>query len=252
MDMERHGPNPFFQSILSNKISSIIDESQRVCYLNHPFLKGRFREYGIGKILSEIVPINFDIGSGILQDCNGSQSKEIDILIWNKFMIPPLLFGERIGVYPVESCFYTIEVKSKLTNAELEKGIENAKSILALKYLANYSGPIKGHPIRILFAYSTDLKEKSEFERYKEYDPEWKTNPIYNCICIIGKGYFTYAVNLVNKTLNWLWFKPDKEYYEVLGLIAGIVNTLVGQFSPNYGYYLLYPSENTKYGEVIS
>jgi hypothetical protein len=249
--MERQGPNPFFQKIITSRIAALIDEAGNIGYLNHPLLKGKFREYGIGKILSELVPENFDIGSGLLQDCNGEQSREIDLLVWNRFMIPPLLFGQNTGVYPIESCFYTIEVKSRLTGDELQKAINNAKSILALKYLANHDGQIKGHPIRMLFAYESDLSEKSEFERYKEYDPGWQTNPLYSGICVVGKGYYTWAVNPQDRSLNWLWFKPKERFYEVLGMISGIVNTLTGPFSPDYGYYLLYPEHFKDYGEAI-
>ena len=247
----KQGPNPFFQSIISNRIESVINESIKLGYLNHPLLKGKYREFGLGKLLLELLPIGYELGSGIIQDCNGKQSREIDLIIWNKSMLPPLLFAETSGVYPVESCFFTIEVKSKLTNEELSKSIENAKSIIELEYLSNYEGTIKRHPSRTLFSYDSDLKEKSELERYRNFDPNWDTNPTYDCICVIGKGCYGFTKDKHSGKNAWLWFKPNDSYYEVLGLLAGIINKMAGNFAPRYGYYLLHPEHQKDFGEII-
>jgi hypothetical protein len=249
----RQGPNPFFQSIISNKVVTLVNEAIHVGYLKHPLLKGRYREYGIGRLLLELLPQGWELGSGLMHDCNGTETKEMDLLIWNRNLMPPLLFGERNGVYPIESCFYTIEVKSELNGQTLDQAFENAQSIHKLQFLANYLGPIKGYPVKVLFAYGSNLTASNEeLERYKSKDPNWNVNPLFTCLCIIGKGYYSFVSNEQNggKGAFWLWFKPDETYYEVLGLMGGILNTLTGRNAPDYGYYILYP-EGDKHGEIL-
>jgi len=240
-------PNRKMQQLVKSRIVSFIEESKALSLVDHPALKGKMREHGIGKFLKGFLPSYYDIGSGEITDSIGYTSNETDIIIYNNSRLPPYLFSDQTGIFPVESCEYAIEVKSCLTAVELRSSISKAKNIRNLRPLRiNFPKPNQ-IPVPILFAYSSDLKSNpiEEFERYKREDLNYLTDPAIRALCVVGRGYWTYNQN--SQTADkWLYFKADEEHYEVLSLLGGIMNTLLMPFGPNFGYYILEDETHTE------
>lgn len=176
--------NKVFQDILKGDIQNLIRESKSINTLNHQGLKGNIREYGLGKIFEKYLPKDFAIGCGQIHDFEGTQSNETDLLIYNKHILPPIMFGESTGLYPLESCYYSIEVKTTSTAKEIQSTIEKFNTLKKLKPLKQNHRPITAY-----VALSTDLTSMTELERYKKYDPNFYINPAINVITVIGQGY---------------------------------------------------------------
>lgn len=157
-----------------------------------------------------------------------------------------------LGIFPVESCIYAIEVKSKATASNIRDAIEKGKTLRNLKYstgLYDPSGRGISHRINpvipAFFAFATDLTEKSEIDRYIELDTEAEFSPVLPVICIAGKGYWYYRRDTtpngdsIGKWWNWA---ETTDHNEIFGFLSGILNTipdaLASRGHPRFGEYL--------------
>ncbi len=245
-------PNDIFRDRVNNLIRLAIKEAINTKKIEHPFLQGRIREIALDKIFKPLLILDTECGTGKIVDSKGTQSNETDIIIYSKKILPPIMYSEREGTFPVESCIYSIEVKSKSTAKGVKDTIKKAKKIRELYYSPGQHddnfNPIK-HSIQyivpVFFAFDSDLKDngKSEIDRYKENDPDFCKNPYLRAICVVGKGYWWY--NAPKK--KWVFHPPTKFYDEVIDFLSGIINTipdiLVSRRYPRFGNYLMLSRE---------
>ena len=69
------------QQHTSEIIKGFIGEVDALKNLSHHVLKGRLRELFTSRILSKFLTSQFGIGTGVIINQSGEQSKEIDIVI---------------------------------------------------------------------------------------------------------------------------------------------------------------------------
>ena len=133
----------------------------------HSLHKGTPREAFIREFLVSHLPENVAIGTGEIIDANsrpGAQRNQFDIVIY-KNNYPKLDFGGGISGFLIESVIATVEVKSTLTQIDLEQAIRaarNAKSLTpnvtssftsgyippkVLNYVVAYDGPEQMHTV---------------------------------------------------------------------------------------------------------
>lgn len=228
-------PNKFYKDQIIKRIKSFVEDSNLIESLEHNGMKGEIRESGLGKLFSEFLPSNWDIGSGKIIDSEGNQSPQIDLLIYNKNIIPPIMLSAQQGVYPYESVGFAFEIKTTSNALEIKKTINNFKQLRSLKKIEGS----RYRPVRIYFAIKSDLKEKTEFERYKELDENYNTSPAIESICVINKGYWTYKpVQKPNGEIfsNWMETESDN-FSEVIFLLAGVINSIsfwIGKYIIEY------------------
>lgn len=219
--------NKIYRDRLINKIKYAVQESANAVALNHSGLTGRIRELSASSVFGPLLPAGFEIGTGKVCDWNGNLSGETDIVIYNKSILPPIMYSERDGVYPIEASFYSIEVKSKLTATEIQDAVRKGRTLIGLDYsranpedAKTNSSPV----VFVLFAYASDLADSgmTELQRYAKYDATWQNDPVVKAICVIGKGYWWH-----NRELSgWHFNPPTESYDEVIDLVSGIGNTL--------------------------
>lgn len=209
-------------------------------------LRGRVREIVAGSLLNLVLPAPFEIGTGKIVDAQGAQSSETDIVVYSKSILPPILYSAREGIYPAEACFLAMEVKSCLTATELDDTISKAKRMRELSYIPGIHSS-DHHPIAhiltpvisVLFAFESDLKGKSELERYAERDPDWMQNPLVRAICVVGRGYFWFSM----EREAWIIHTATDDAEEVVEFLALASNTAVyalqGRGRPRLGKYLM-------------
>ncbi len=126
----------YYRQRLMSEFLRLVNESKDASLISHPVLKGNIREFGLGRLISQILPDGWDIGKGQIHDSFGNQSGEIDLIIYNKKIIPPLLFNEKEGIYPIESVLYIFEIKSKSTLKEISTTIEKFTKVRNLKSIS--------------------------------------------------------------------------------------------------------------------
>jgi len=184
--------NQIYVQKFTNEIKTLIQEKDLSKTTGRMPTRGDMLEEAAADLFSRYFPNRCAFGKGCIQDSFGNQSKEVDIVVFDRDSIPPICHGVKTrdekrvkGFFPVESLWYVIEVKKTLNNVELKKAIDNLLSVRELRSRMRI-------PARMLFAYDSDLKGsdvKKEFDRYKKIDNDWNRNPVVSVICIIGKGY---------------------------------------------------------------
>jgi len=218
--------NKMYRDRLCNQINYAIREAQAAKGIDHPGLVGRIRELAASHLFKPLLPSGFEVGTGKLCDKNGNQSDETDLVIYNKSILPPLMYSEREGLFPIEACFYSIEIKSKVTASELQDAIRKSRRVLALDYVSSSTQRARNISlvIPILFAFDSDLSDSgiSELQRYAKYDPDWMKTPVLGAFCVVGRGYWYHN----RKESRWFFHPATQEFDEVIDLISGIVNTL--------------------------
>lgn len=190
-------------------------EAKDAAAIKHHGIVGRIKEILISDIFDPLIPSGFEIGTGKICDSNGNQSGETDLIIYNRGILPPIMHGKREGIFPIEACFYSIEVKSKASASEIKDAINKVKKLLSLDNVSI---------VPAFFAFDSDLADSglSELKRYAKYDSNWEQDPILRAICVVGKGYWYYDL----KSHVWKEYPATKVYDEVIGLVSGIINTL--------------------------
>ena len=247
-------PNELFRNRAITLIKTAICQFNEVAGIHHPGLKGAIREICAKEIFAPFLPEDYKIKKcGKIVDCWGKQSSEIDLVIYSKKKIPPIIYGEEEFIFPSESVFYAIEIKSKITAPEIESAHLKAKDLINnIGYLSGIHTPDNkavqhrvGKIIPVLFAFSSDLKEggKSEIDRYMEIIGPG--NLAYVCaICVAGRGYWFQTDE------GWLFYPHTDDYDEIICFLSGIINSLhklnETRGYPRLGCYLMNDSPPLK------
>jgi hypothetical protein len=226
--------HPSFQAQFRLRISSAIAAAKEVGAVEHPGLVGQLREILVRELLRPILPPSVGFGTGKIVDHLGNESRQVDVIVYDRSLMPPLLYGvEDVGLYPVEACLYAIEVKSKATAESVRDAIRNAASVGALEYAPEFSrdGVPIDRVIAALFAFgSTTRSGGNERDRLVEsQSSQWfpiatddgpvRVRPI-RVACVVSRGYGYFE----DRSFGWLDSPGDND--EVLWCIAGIANSL--------------------------
>lgn len=218
--------NELFRSRLTNAIKHALNEAHNAADVDHPGLVGRFRELLVAQILRPMLPRDYDLGTGKIVDSTGKMTSEVDIVVFHRNAIPPILWSDRDGVFPIESCLYAIEVKSRLTSAGVQDSLRKAQQALLLKERHRSSGYElrKTDLMFATFAFDSDKSDiTAEIQRYCDLDPVGLTNPAVNVICTAGCGY-AYFDAIYG---GWKAGHATEDHDEVIAFVAGLANTLL-------------------------
>lgn len=146
------------KSHMDAKEAALIAISKVPANSGHSLHKGTPREAFIKEFLQDHLPSNVDIGTGEIIDANsspGQKRNQFDIVIFKR-NYPKLDFGGGISGFLIESVIATIEVKSLLTNQELEKAVKaasNAKQLVPNVIFSFHSGYIPPKVLNYVVAY---------------------------------------------------------------------------------------------------
>lgn len=245
-------PSNVFRNTFLNKVHQCISDARGVEDLDHQGLKGIAREIFVARMMMPVMPPEVRNGSGQLVSHDGKNSSQIDVVLYAPHILPAALFDTSTGLFPVEATLYTIEVKSRLTAANLKEAIANARSIRVLPtihtehwYVKEGSGNLfnittgSAYPVNMLFAFDTDLAidGMDEITRYRNYDENANGEPAIQAICVVGRGYWYFE-----KNGSWKHMPATPQLDEVMTFLAGTTNTipqlLVVKGRPRFGLYL--------------
>lgn len=160
--------------------AKLLSISQIPANAGHPLHKGTPREAFIKEFLEGHLSERVAIGSGEIIDCHSVQNPplgqgrpQIDIVIYKRDY-PKLELGGGINAFLAESIVATIEVKSKLTKAELKRAIKAAKIIKQLRR-------------NIVRAFSAGYQPPSILNYVVAYDGPATMNTVYRWITSIHR-----------------------------------------------------------------
>ncbi len=206
--------------------------------ITHSGVRGRVREILIKELFKPLLPSHIGISSGQIIACkSGKLSREQDIIIYDKSLLPAMDFDADTAIVPIESVLYTIEIKSRLTKAELVSADSSAGELTEFDYLPSRT-LLEGREVlhasaklnSVIFALDSDLveSEHGEVQRYKEiYNGR---TPHLKALCVAGRGYWYESRG------SWVKIGGELEFDEILAFISGVMNTY-GKVSKSRGYF---------------
>jgi hypothetical protein len=188
-----------YQALLRGKVSSVIEEAKSLSSFSHAGTKGSVLEKLIKNLFLPLLPSDIGVGTGQIIDQHGKNiSKQIDIVLYDKSILPPILFDGGVGIFPIESVLYAIEVKTTINNQELITAHDSAGELTNFIYipgLENEDGTVKHHKIEklrsVVFALNSNLSEStlSEAKRYEKIYKSKGEKPFIRAICVAGRSY---------------------------------------------------------------
>lgn len=95
--------------------------------------RGDVREHRLTRFLEDQLPGRFSVVSGEVIDAAGNQSGQTDILIFDGANTRPLVTSGDVAMLPAEAALATVEVKTKLTKAQMAKAIEGMVKLRAAR-----------------------------------------------------------------------------------------------------------------------
>jgi hypothetical protein len=126
--------------------------------------KGVSNEVIVRQMLRKFLPPKYGIVEGFLYDCKGVQSKQTDVIIYDRFALPNVTFEadaeESNKFIPIDSVAATIEVKTTL-KGKVGDAFDNIRSTRrSLEPIGSLVSPAgssemwyRGHPTSFIFAF---------------------------------------------------------------------------------------------------
>ncbi len=219
--------NKLFRDRLNTSIETCLREAENVSALGHPGMIGELRQTFIEKLLFPVLPPTINIGTGKITDKHGNLSAQTDVVIYNPNILPSLMYDEKTGIFPIESVYYAIEDKSKLSSTEIEKSIENGTILRTLD---------GRQPCSCLFAFSSDQTSEQESKRFIQREKNFLIPLPVDVVCVVVREYFFW------KDVRWNLLSIIEDHNEIAGFIVGIANTIYSVMYSTVGetpgYYL--------------
>lgn len=112
----------------------------------HTGEKGLRREDVLRDFLREVLPPKYGVGRGEVVSSRGEISRQMDVVIYDALHAPLLYTSASSAIFPSESIYATIEVKSHLTGGDLDACVANIASVKRLDRKA-CTDHVDGHAI---------------------------------------------------------------------------------------------------------
>jgi hypothetical protein len=235
--------NTVYRNLIVGRVQTAVEAAKAVTNVTHTGLKGQLREIVIRDIFRPLLPADVGVATGLIISSDNRQSSEQDVVIFDKRILPPILLEQALGFFPIESVLYAIEVKSKVTAIEMKTSHRSASDVMSFKYQSgDYdefdkpSDHIVTKVISCVFGFDTDLilGGKDETQRYDEI--RGSEDAAIKAICVVGRGYWYWHQG------SWKTWERRSEFEEVVGFIAGVMNTYrmvaATRKEPRLGRYL--------------
>lgn len=173
-------PSNVFGNVLKQAEQKLRLDAAAADNFDHRVLKGGERAAALAEFLEKHLPGVFGVGSGEAIDYRDGRTGELDIVVYDKSTAAPIQASGESLLLPAEALYAVIEVKSVLSQDELDKCMNSAKRVRALRPFKRkfIAAPLDGstHPDHyrcpyFVFSYKSNLGEegwaRKEFERTK-------------------------------------------------------------------------------------
>lgn len=164
-------PSTIYRRVLSGaqeKMSSAIAQIRES--IPHPGEIGGLVERVFRTQLEEILPEKVGVSNGFVLDSEGSVSRQMDIILYDRQNTPRIFTSEGAQVFPVESTFACGEVKTRLDAVKLRDVFEKCLSYKRLQRRAYY--PRSGDPIQ------------NEYKLFGRASEHWQS--IFFCVAALS------------------------------------------------------------------
>jgi hypothetical protein len=120
------------REIFKEVSEQLLSEFRRTSGIHYAAGKGDLREDAFRKFLEEYLPTRYGVGRGQVITPANRVSGQLDIVIYDPLHCPRLIASASHSIYPVESVYGSISMKSHLDSEELKDGYQNIASLKAI------------------------------------------------------------------------------------------------------------------------
>lgn len=139
---------PYWTGVMQRLQAEVEQMNQLIA---HQGAKGTENELSLARLVENLIPTRFGVGSGLLVDSVGNSSKQMDLIVYERGNEPGIFAQTNQVLFPVENVRLCIEVKTTLTKTALDDGREKKASIEALSSSTGRRPPLA------LFGYGADI-----------------------------------------------------------------------------------------------
>jgi hypothetical protein len=117
------------RNIFTAVSDQLLSEFRKTLGVTHPVGRGDLREGAFRDFLHEYLPTRYGVGRGQVITPNNAASGQLDIVIFDPLHCPTLITSPSHSIYPIESVYGAISMKSTLGSEELKDGYRNIASL---------------------------------------------------------------------------------------------------------------------------
>lgn len=222
--------------LLKPKAKALTLESEVLKGLKHAPLKGSFREMILSNLIGPFLPATCGIFHGTVissftEDIR--KKSEDDLLIVDKECLPPILYSERDGIFPIESVIARIEVKSTLDGKNLRDALKGCREFKKLRMnLKSYQYKHKADrppndTFQAIFAFESKIKNEYKILTKVLSGMGAGEEPPLDCLCVVGKAMLSWGNKRDTEDKRWLVCCREKEEPdEILAFLALLLDKL--------------------------
>lgn len=190
--------NSTYRDLVASRVSTALEAARAMAGVAHAGVKGQLREILVRDLFRPLFPADVGIGTGQIVTVQDQMSGQLDVIIYDRRILPAVLFEGHTGLFPIEAVTAVIEVKSTLNATELRGAIESARNLNGQTYLSGlqdpYTGLIQQHAVErlvpTLFALDTDLTADGKTEVQRLAELGGADGDSLRSICVVGRGYW--------------------------------------------------------------
>ena len=124
-------PSKVFANVLKQAEQKLLIEAAAAENFDHRGLKGSERAVALADFLEKHLPGVFGVGRGEALDYRDNRTGELDIFVYDKATAAPIQASNESMLIPAEAIYAVIEVKSVLTQDELDKCMTAAMCVVS-------------------------------------------------------------------------------------------------------------------------
>lgn len=197
-------PSEVFADVMAMAKKQLLANAEKAEAFAHKGLRGDERASQLISFLEERLPDRFAVTKGEAIDFQDNRTGQLDVVVYDKHTCPPLLEGGENALLPAEAVYAIIEVKTTLTQDELDSCYKHAKKVRSLlPFKKNFiAARVDGaaaddhNPrcIYTVFAYKTNLSDsdwaQKEFDRVKKSSASQKAKiDSIDRIIVLTRGF---------------------------------------------------------------
>lgn len=176
----------------------LIAEFNKSAQVKHHGGKGDLREGAFRGFLADYLPRKYGTGRGEVISSQNDVSGELDIVIFDNDHCPLFIKSSSHSVYPAESVYGAISMKSNLDSSELQDAYENIVKFKRMLPKCNFShNPNSGMslgmapvtPVTAIVAYGSNRSMEAISKQLKELDSQIDDITLRpDFVAVIGMG----------------------------------------------------------------
>jgi hypothetical protein len=208
-------PSDVFQSVMEKAKQRLLLESAGAGDFKHKGIRGDERAGSLAAFFRERLPRNFGVGKGEAIDFRDSRTGQLDFIIYDQARCAAIHIGSENLLLPCEALYCVIEVKTTVTQEELDSSYEAAGKVRGLQpFEQPFIGARKAGSnakddrdrcLYVVFGYSSNLANGSEWagKEYLRLDKAAKSAGVsrdcVDSLFILDRG----IINPGNKVGKW-------------------------------------------------